>query len=477
MKILLLALTLTVSAPAAFAGDVPEASAQDAGQEETSAVADRLATSMFFRGELADMIIDAGIEGRFVDMGGIETNAGAKSALLAWIRKNPAKAAAVYLDLKGGGGAVHDSLETRRTTWEFNPAFIAAIKALNAAAGSSSVSKETLESAARRLYEGQQPEGEGPGGAVGGGNSGGNKFFSINYADYRLNKAGLEREVSQAGSWLGTVRGAGEAEKAGVAYTAAFSVYSDLVVAASELKGRDAVTESESRNLEVMRLKLRSAMAVVSLRSRISALADAGASLEKLGAAPGAKELRKSVDRLKDELGSYSARIEGGGVTLGGLGKIVNPAENDFAALYLKYSVYDGLVTLEKRVSGSGFSCLYDYAVYRYLSAFFPAAAYPRARAELKGAGTGLGAALLKAGSGDAAGAMAGLDLARLKAAADLVSSASSFNRGAQFFSWGLLFRPVEFKVSAREGRAVFRPAFTFLELTMKKKPAESQAR
>ena len=41
----------------------------------------------FFRGELADKILAAGMAGRFVDLAGLETNADAKSALLEWIKK------------------------------------------------------------------------------------------------------------------------------------------------------------------------------------------------------------------------------------------------------------------------------------------------------------------------------------------------------------------------------------------------------
>ncbi len=466
-SILLSALLLALFVQGAALRAEPGINPRNAQAEELSSVKDRLLTSLFFRGELADKIIEAGMAGRFVNLAGIETNAGARSALLAWIRKEPAKAAEVYLNIKGAGGQLPDTIETRKSVWEFNPKFLEVIKALNSAAGNSSVSREALELSARRLYEGEQAEAGGGAPEVRGGGAGpaGNNFFSINYAAYRLNKAGLQREILQAGAYLEAARGVGQRLEIEGAYSAAFSLYSGFIVAASALKGREAVTEQESERLEALRVNLRSALAALALRSRISALAAAAASLEKLGAEPGAKELLASVERLKEGLQVSAARIEGGAEGLAGLGRLVNASENDFAGLYLRYSAYYGLLSLKRRAAGSGFSCFYDYAFYRYLAAFFPGTPYPGARAELAAAAGALDSALLKAGSGDLAGALSGVETAQVEAAAGVARSASKFNRGAQFFLWGLAFRPVEYKISVRGGRVFFFPAFTFYEV------------
>lgn len=465
IRLWLAALLLAPAFPGAGSCAGPEPNPQNAQAEELSSVKDRLLTSLFFRGELADSIIEAGMAERFVRLAGLETNAGVRSALLDWIRKEPAKAAEVYLNIKGAGGRLHDGIETRETVLDFNPGFIAAIKALNDAAGSASVSREALELAARRLYEGEQAGTGGPEVGAGGAGAAGTGFFSADYAAYRLNRAGLEREVAQAGEWLGAARGAAPPLEVEGSYSAAFSLYRDFLVAASALKGREAVTERESGRLEALRLKLRAALAALALRSRLSALSAAEASLKKRGAEPGAGALLPRVAGLKEELAASAAAVEAGGVAPGGLGRLVNAAEGKFAALYLGYSAYDGLLGLKDRAARAGFSCLYDYAFYRYLAAFFPGSPYPGARAELAAAAGALDAALLKAGEGDLAGALAGLDARRVEAAAGLVRSASSFNRGAQFFLWGLFFRPVEFRVSARGGRPVFSPAFTVREV------------
>ncbi|OIO04888.1 MAG: hypothetical protein COX65_03455 [Elusimicrobia bacterium CG_4_10_14_0_2_um_filter_56_8] len=469
MKIFFTALILTNLFFRPLAAVQDEARPEDARQEEAASLSDRLATSLFFRGELADKILEAGMAERFVDLKGIETYSGARSALLTWIRKNPGKAAEVYLNMKGAGGKIHDSIETRKMNWEFNPAFIASVKALNSAAGNSSVSRETLELAARRLYEGPQADTEGPEVRIGGA-SGGSDLFSVKYADYKLNKAGLERAVREAGAWLGSVRSEGLKIEIKGPYSAAFSLYKDFVVAAASLKGRAVVTEQESRGLEALRLRLRSAMSALSLRARISALKAAVISLDQAKEEPGAGELRQAVFGLKAALEALAARIEAGGAALGELGRLVNSAENDFAALYLRYSVYDGLLSLKRKASAPGFSCLYDYAAYSYLASFFPATPYPAARKLLGGSAAGLDTALFKAGSGDLPGALAGLDAGKIESAAGTVRSSSEFNRGAQFFLGGFLLRPVEYKITVRKSRAFFYPVFTIAEVAVKKR-------
>ena len=438
-----------------------DAQVQAAPAEDAAQVRDRLAVSLFFRGELADKIIEAGMADRFVSLEGAETHAAARNRLLEWIRRNPGKAAEVYLGLKGSGGRLHDSIETRRVTWEFNPAFIASIKALNAAAGNSSVSREALELAARRLYDGPQAEAAEAvelGGGAGG--RGGTNFFSGSYADYKLNRAGLERETARAADWLEAVKPRVPGSPADAAYGAAFALYREFLVAASALKGREAMTGAESLRLEDLRARLRSALAALTFSARAAALREAASSLEPFFAEPGAEQLSAALRALAEKLEASGA---GAGQDLRALAAAVNGGERDFASLYLAYTAYDGLLSLKRR-SAPGFSCLLDFAAYGYLSAFFPASPYPAARARLA-AGGRLDAALGGIGAGDLEGALSDLDPAALEAAAAAAASASASNRASQFFSWGLLFRPVELKVLPGPRGPVFKPAFTFFEL------------
>jgi len=76
-------------------------------------------------------------------------------------------------------------------------------------------------------------------------------------------------------------------------------------------------------------------------------------------------------------------------------------------------------------------------------------------------------AALARLLSGDVSGALAGMDgrVDGLESAVRLVRRASEFNLRAQFFLWGVLFRPVELQVGGSGGRPSFRPAFTFFDI------------
>ncbi|MDD2805336.1 MAG: hypothetical protein PHV33_07255 [Elusimicrobiales bacterium] len=461
MKTLLLIL-LAVLPPAVRA---QELAPQSASAEEAAAVANKLMTSLFFRGEVADKILDSGEAGRLVNLEGVETNAEARGLLINWIRRNPEKAAQLYLNLKGAGGKVHTAIETREMTWEFNPAFLEAIKALNAAAGSSSVSREAMEIAARRLYGGSREEADSPVLKDGGGKAGGKGLTRDDFADYRLNKGALDAELTRAAAWMDAARPEAVRLNIGDSYGAALSIYQEFLVAASGLKGRAAMTAQESARLETLRSALRAALGALALRARIAELAAAEAALASARGEPGASALLAVLGKLRGELEELAALAESGQAGAKEVAGLVNLAEGKFAGLYLAYSAYDGLLSLKRRSAPGAFSCLYDYAAYRYLAAFYPASPYPKARAELAAAAGALDGALAKAGAGDLQGALAAADPARLEAAAAQLRSSSSFYRAAQFFGWGLLFRPVELKALPGKTRPAFRPAFTIAEI------------
>lgn len=441
----------------------------NARAEELSAAKDRLATSLMARGELADRIMDAGLAGDLVALDGPETHAEVRSALLGWINKNLEKAAGLYLQLRGGGTRAA-ALESYNITYELNPVFLALIKDLNAAAGGRAVTGEALELAARRLYEGPQAGGGGAVAAAGAGRPDGSAFFSLKYADRRLNGAGLEREISAAGAWLEAARGASGKGPAGLEkeYGAALADYGSFIAAAAAVKGRGAITQGEARGLESGRAALRVSMAALTLRSRAADLAAISGLLASYGPEPGAEELLADISRLREQLDAAAGGAGPGAAPLSGLARLTRSAEADFATLYLRYSAYNGLLTIKRRAAAAGFSCFYDYAIYRYLAAFFPASPYPAARAVLAESLPELDSALAAVGTGDVRRAL--LDLgdkaASVKEANLIAGRASSFNRAAQFFLWGLLFRPVEYMVSADGGR----PAFTFVEIMMNRK-------
>jgi len=467
IKLLTLVLLLPLRAAAPFEAPDTEIKASNAQAAELASVRDRIITSLFFRGEVADSMITSGTAGRVVDMSGLETNADVRSALLDWIEKNPDKAATLYLHLDQTGAPPPDSLTAYDATWEFNSKFVSLVKSLNAAAKDSSVSNETLEMAARRLYEDPQAAegGESPEVRGGGGPSSGSGFFS-GYADYRLNKASLEREVAGAGAWLDGARGPGGRGPAGLEkfYGAALSEYGGFVVAASSVKGRGAITAEESSGLEARRAALRARLAALALRIRAEELGRALAVLNEAGAG----RLARNLSAVKARLEASAARAESGKLPLGALGPLTRQAELEFSSAYLRYGAYSGLLDLRRRAASPGFSCVYDYAVYRWLAFFAPASAYPRARAGLAAALSALDAVLAGIDSGSLGGGGAeGLEanMAAVEAALRTVGDASRFNRAAQFFQWGLLFRPVECRASFAGGGLSLRPAVTFYEV------------
>lgn len=462
LAVFLLALCLCSAAPAA-AQEVGAASAQ---QQELSEITNRLATSLFFRGEVADKIIEAGEAERFIDTSGMETYADLRLAMLGWIKRNPDKAAEVYLGLKGGG-RLHTSIESRQTVWEFNTGFLDSVKALNLAAGSASVSREAMEMAARRLYGSGQALPDAPvvmGGGVGGGTV---DSSDPGFAGFRLNKAGLETELARASDWLEAIKPSVRSGRASRAYSSAFSVYREFVVAASDLKGRSAVTGRETERLENLRSRLRALLAALALYSRSDTLDEAARPLRGLGERPGAGDMLSALESLRAELDSAAG--EAGSKDLLALGRRVNRFEERFARLYLEYTVYDGLLNLRKSASGRGYSCLLDYAAHRFLSAYFPGSGYARASAALAAAAAPLDEALVMAGSGDPAAALEAVDVKKLQQAAAAVREVSRHNRAAQFFNWGILFRPVELRTEVSSGHARFFPAVTIFDVAVEK--------
>ncbi len=442
-------------------------------ETDRAGVKERLLSSLMFRGELADSLLDAGLASGLVDLDGIETHAGARAALLTWIRANPDKAADLYLRLKNKLPVLATGERTSVMRWEYNPKFMELVRALNAAAKNSAVSPETLELAARRLYGGEQAGAESP--AVAARAAGGADFFSIKYADYRLNAAGLKREISGAGAWLAAAGGPAGRGPEGLEdlYGSAVEQYGSFVAAASSVQGRKLITAAESRGLETLRAGLRRRLAALSFGARAAGLADMAASLRGLGGQPGQETLLADVLRLKSGFKAEAGRARAQETALDKTAAAVGKGEDDFAAMCLRYSAYMGLFSLKRASADGGFSCLYDYAIYRYLAACFPGSAYPAARAALASAAGELDQALKELGTGTAGAGMFSLGplAGRVGAALRLTRGASAYNRGAQFFLWGFVFRPFEYRVSVDKGRPVFRPAFTLMEIIRAGRP------
>lgn len=444
----------------------PAASAPSPSTSGAAATADKISSSLFFRGEVADDLIAAGLAGRLVDLRGLETHAELRSAVMEWVGAHPAEAARLYSGGRPAGGLRSSGgLDDTKRSWKLDEGFVSLVKELNRAAADKGVSDEEMELAAKRLYEGELAEPEaGPVriGAGGAGSAAG--ASSLVFADRKLNASGLARETASAGAWLEAAKGPSGRGPAGLErpYGEAVAAYGAFLVSASAVKGR-MMTGAEAGGLETARAALRLKLAALALRARCADLEAMAARLDL--SAPGAAELKARLLALRDSLSAAAGQA--GSADLEALAALARRAEREFSAAYLHYCAYSALLSLRGRAAGPGFSCLYDYLLYRWLAAFFPRASYAAARAELAAAGPMLDEALRRAGSGDPQGALSGLGprAAALAAAAENVSRASAFNRAAQFFQWGMFFRPAEVAVTAEGGRVSMRPVFAFAEL------------
>lgn len=473
IKILILVCALNGGNTHAQSGPEPDIALRDIHEAQRTALRDRLATSLMFRGELADKIIDAGLAREVVALPEDAVYSAARLALLDWIKNNPDKAARLALDLKNGIKLSRDPVNYQLTSWEINPGFLEKIKALSAAAKDSGFSPEALEMVTKRLYEGSPGELD-EGAVVGGGQrAGGDEFFQKNYADYRLNRGGLEREIAGAGRVLQAMRGSASGTVPGTekVYNGAVARYGAFIVAAAAVKGRNAITAAESRAFEAHRAGLRRALAGLILRGRSAELRAIAEKLAQGAARPGGAALAAAARALAAGFETSAAKAEDGLYAVKDLGALIGRAERDFALLYVQYSVYSGLLQLKNQSQELGFSCLYDYLLWRWLVWFAPETAYVKVRETIKSSAAGLDAGLLKAGAGEVSVALEGPGgrARELGAALAEAGRASAANRRAQFFLWGVLFRPFEIEVYAREGKPFFWPALTFYGVTARR--------
>jgi hypothetical protein len=473
MAVMLLAALLCFCSAAAAqeVSPPPAATAADARAVDLAEIRDRILSSLGYRGELADKIIEAGMTEKLVELRGEHTYADARLALLEWIRRNPDAAARLALDLRHGGRPASAGGARSFAVWRVSDGFVAKVRALAAAAGGAGISPEELETAARRMYEGtglssgliEALPGGVPGPGGGRPASAGKAYYEGEYSDFKLDRSGLERELSGAEGLLKAMRGPSGRGPAGAekAYAAAGARYADFVVAASALKGRAVLSAGESEGLERRRLGLRSGLAALALAGREADAAKILSLLPREGAAPGAGGMRGAAEALLGLLREYQERAASGQLPLKEQYALVRLGEEAFSAFYIKYSVYSGLLVLRAGAAEAGYSCLADFLLHGWLRRFHPESPYVRARRELAAAAPGLAAGLELAAQDPGAALerhSAGAEsLARALAA---VRAASARNRALQYFLWGAIFSPAEVKISASGGRAVFRPEF-----------------
>jgi len=135
----------------------PAAAAADDKNYQFDEIRSRLITDMFFAGELADKIIDAGGQDMLISSSPDDTRSEIRTKLILWIRANPDEAAKICLYIKETGSLAQPKImeePSKKIWWEFMPHFLAMTQDLSEAANRSGIISEDLSLAGKRIFEG-----------------------------------------------------------------------------------------------------------------------------------------------------------------------------------------------------------------------------------------------------------------------------------------------------------------------------------
>lgn len=424
--------------------------------QELSDIRNKLVKSVALRAELADAIMEAGIQDQVISTAGLKSPSEIRYALLEWISRNPDPAAEIYLSLMKGRGTQIKKTVVTEQWWEFNPVFLRLIADVNRVADDKSVPREEASLIAARLFQGHEadidavlsdPSVGGKSGSRGGGRAaqGAGDAAALEFADYKLDPGAAEREAKSVSDMLDGLKAALEEEgdAQGLKLSgAAFDLYKNFLVALSGLKGRK-MTGAESKKLEELRRELRKQLAVLAARSSRNRLSGRSALLPP--GLPGADILLKEARELLAAFEAFSADGKDGGRRR--LFELQKAA--DFWTF--KFMAYMRLAELKVSMGKLGFSCVWDRVAFELLSRIAPSAGYPRLKKDLRNASAAVSWGLEGVAAGDAAltarfaGSSGDALFARIGEIERKLSAAeacSKLNRRVQFLFWDLLPNP-----------------------------------
>lgn len=464
-------LLAALALPAASQDAVPDAVQLSPREESRSfeEIRDRILSSLFFRGEVADLIIEAGIAGQFVVTAENEPYSEVREKMLAWIRLDPDQAAKVYLYLrKGRDTSAEKGYTYKEYSFEISPHFVGLVKALTAAAADGAASDEDLSAAGRRLFAGLAIEPDGSSGGtmrIAPGDSGpAEDGSSLINADFRLDKKALTASAKKLGSWadsarrdLEDARGPRSARRAGLVKKA-FADYRGLLGAASSVSGRDRITAAEAARLEKLRLAVRGGLSASSLLAAADDLDAMADLMERRGRASSARRARAAAA----ELDGAGTRIESGSAGAVEISRLVHEGERLYLAASFGTRAALLLANMAETASRPDFSCLYDLLADRYFRRTAPDSAYSRARRLLEELGRAAPGAAGLAERGDFEGAFSALSAASgaglspesaaaaFGGALKLSAAVSRANARAQYMAGGALFNPLGLEFGPR---------------------------
>lgn len=395
---------------------------------ELTAARDRIMTSLFFRGEVADLVLGAGAEKGLPGYEPGETYAESRESMIFWLAKRPEEGARLYMHLKNRGpgapaGPLSSEIRYSMPSWKFNPAFKKMVKDLSEAARQGGES-EYLSMAALRLFEGpiappeaMAPEVRmGPGGPASAPAAAPAGLFN---ADHVLDRAALSRENALLGGWLDSARrgyASASSGRGGVFLKKAGEAYAGFSVTAAGLAGRRRVTSAEAAALEASRREARRWLYALS----------AAESAFRVGAAAGSPGLSGGVfaagEKARAEIESALAGFEDPGADHRGLSALAAAAAAEWGALAAPELLR---AYMTRKAAGGGFSCAWDYLDFALSRLLRPGDPYVSARETL------LGAAGPSAETTE-----------KLQAALALAPAASEANCRAQLVFWDWFANP-----------------------------------
>lgn len=497
-------------------------------------VYNKILTDMFFRSQVAEKMIESGMIGSVIDLSGLHTYSEIKEAALLWIAANPERAADYAAQNMSSGGASQGgqggaampsgtakrevninvtekgvegyglfvaedgSFTERKYKYHLTGNFLARIKALTAAASNNSSTPEEMVQTGRMMYDaagayngetmtGQVPKKSGLFKSGGGssdavdlrGSSYGSKksVYSGKYDDFKLNRAALEQESSSAEMLISALRGDGSGPKGAEQYYAyAWKAFGNFEGFVSPLKSRKVITSSESEKLEQLRSDLRRSLAGLSLRLMSIYAEEMGKAINDDSSS--SATMQKSLASLIADLDKML--LEAGSVRdLNQLSRMLAAANAKFYAAYMAHSVYSNAQYIKNKAFNVSFSCLYDKLIFSFLEKTLPESPYVKARKDLENSVDSLKISAEKAASGDVNGALSGGIIENAQENLVAVNKFSLYNRKAQYYSWGLFFRPFEIAIFIVKGKVVFKPVFPWtayrLEKAMERQSAAKQ--
>lgn len=442
----------------------------------------KIVTSLFYRGEIADTMLETGFASTVVDISKARTYSEARAAVISWIANNPKKAADYSIMFsngvkrKIGGNDIEYNADgsITRTIYKYSlsDSFMAKIMELTAAASNKKLSAENLSDTSRNLFDGvsayqDRLNTDFDSLLVSADKSAGNRrerqykdrkkaVYSGKYDDIKLNRAALEKETNRAEYLLASLRGSGKGPKgAEKFYAYAQQAYGNFAGYASPLKGRKIINEEEAKKLENYRAELRKALAGLSLRLMAVYSADMAGSLEddnycaamRISLIALAEKLNKKLEEAQslDDLQAIS--------------NLLAEAQAEFSKKYMDYTAYKEAVSIEEKSKTLGFSCLADLFFFKLMSFINPHCRFVEARMETPKNSLAIKEAIAIS-KGASQNILFNEALDKTKTILNEIKFYSAYSAYRQYLGWGILFRPYEIKAGFNGVRLMLRPYF-----------------